>query len=265
MVTRIGLTGLSTVFFLPALMAPAEDVEGLLAEGVEHFEEASAVWDLDGFREAAALFEKACDEDAASYWAHYWLGTARFHILLHRAEDRRQPLTKTERRQLVEEVRMPLERAVALNDGDCEAHAMLSTLAGMEIAAKPLSAVWLGPQVMKHKARALENGRTNPRTYYLLGMSYYHGPGILGGAGKALEFLLQAEELFDQESRKQRGPLEPRWGYNHCLTFIARVCRDEADFERAETYFRKALALNPNDRTAREGLNALLVGANNSE
>jgi tetratricopeptide (TPR) repeat protein len=264
-VASLGITGLSVVFLLPGLTASREDVREFLVEGVQDFEAASAAWDLDRFAEAAALFKKACDRDADSYWAHYWLGTARFHILLHRSEDKEQPPTKVEKRQLIEAAHMPFKRAVALNDRDCEAHAMLSTLAGMEIAVKPLSAVWLGPEVMKHKARAFENGPGNPRVFYLMGMSYYHGPGILGGAGKALESLLQAEELFQQRSQEKSGPLEPRWGHDHCLTFIARVYRDEGNLERAEAYYRKALGVNEKNRMARKGLNALLVGANNSE
>lgn len=162
-----------------------------------------------------------------------------------------------EGRRLIRDAAVPLKRAVKLNGRDSESHALLGTLAGIQIAGNPKSALWLGPKTTYHKRHALRNDPGNPRTYYLIGTSYFHAPGILGERKKGLEFFLKAETLFKEESKETRQPMQPTWGYSSCLTFIGRTYDGMGRNTEAETYFRKALSVNPKDRLAQKGLKTL--------
>ena len=50
------------------------------------------------------------------------------------------------------------------------------------------------------------------------------------------------------------APLEPRWGYSSCLTFIGRTYESLGETTKAAEYFRKALAEHPADHLAQDGL-----------
>jgi len=70
----------------------------------------------------------------------------------------------------------------------------------------------------------------------------------------ALQTLLKAEKLFEAEAKTTAGPLDPRWGYDSCLTFLGRTYEVLGQPTEAVEYFRKALAMHPADHLAREGL-----------
>ena len=237
--------------------ASGADLQDLLETGTDQFNAGYLAWDRSKFARAAEIFEQACAEQPDSYDAHYWLGAARFHIVLHSLGDKGQPAKLAETRRLIRDAVLPLKRAVKLNGRDSESHALLGTLAGIQIAGNPKSAFWLGPKVMYHRRHALRNDPENPRAYYLIGTSYFHAPGILGGREKGLEFFLKAETLFKEASKEARQPLQPTWGYSSCLTFIGRTYEGMGLTTEAETYFRKALSVNPKDRLAQKGLEAL--------
>jgi tetratricopeptide (TPR) repeat protein len=237
--------------------ASGADLQDLLETGTEQFSAGYLAWDGSKFARAAEIFEQACTEQPDSYEAHYWLGAARFHIVLHRLGDKADPANPAESRRLISEAAAPLKRAVKLNGRDSESHALLSTLVGIQIAGNPKSALWLGPKNTYHKRHALRNDPENPRAYYLIGTSYFHAPGILGGRKKGLEFFLKAETLFKEESKETRQPMQPTWGYSSCLTFIGRTFVDMGRTKQAETYFRRALSVNPQDKLAQKGLKAI--------
>ena len=245
--------------------ASGADLQDLLETGTDQFNAGYLAWDRSEFAEAAEIFQKACTEHPDSYEAHYWLGAARFHIVLHRLGDKGDPANRAETRRLISEAAAPLKSAVKLNGHDSESHALLGTLIGLQIAGNPKSALWLGPKTTYHKRHALRNDPENPRAYYLIGTSYFNAPGILGGREKGLEFFLKAETLFKEESEEARQPLQPTWGYSSCLTFIGRTYEGMKLTTEAETYFRKALSVNPKDRLAQKGLKALGKEAVGSE
>jgi tetratricopeptide (TPR) repeat protein len=228
-----------------------------LKSGVGQFNAAYSAWDRKGFEAAARTFQEACAAFPESYDAHYWLGAARMHLLLHRLGDKDNPPEREEAGRLMREAVAPLERAVALDPGDSEAHALLSTLLGMQIAHNPPAALWLGRKTLDYRRCALRNDPRNPRAHYLLGTSYFHAPALLGGREKGLEHFLEAERLFEAESRLDRDPLRPAWGRDSCLSFIGRIYSAMDDPEKAEKYFREALALNPQEKMARKGLESL--------
>jgi tetratricopeptide (TPR) repeat protein len=233
------------------------EVQQLLETGIEQFNTGYRAWDRAQFAKAAETFQQVCTEQPDSYEAHYWLGAARFHIVVHRLSDEENPPNPAQSRRLISEAAAPLRCAVKLNGCDSESHALLSTLIGIQIAGNPKSALWLGHRTTYHRRHALRNDSENPRAYYLIGTSYFNAPGILGGREKGLEFFLKAEKLFKQESEEGTEALQPAWGYSSCLTFIGRTYREMGRSKQAEAYFRKALSVNPQDKMAQKGLEAL--------
>ena len=70
----------------------------------------------------------------------------------------------------------------------------------------------------------------------------------------AVDALTLAETLFEAEAKTTAAPLDPRWGYDSCLTFLGRTCELLGQRKEAVDYFRKALAMHPADHLAKEGL-----------
>jgi tetratricopeptide (TPR) repeat protein len=225
----------------------------LMAAGVKEFTTAYQAWDAPGFARAADLFGRVCADapDAGTHF--YWKGVAELHRLLELLGQTSCARGKELARTLKETTRA-LRMAVELNERDGESHALLATAYGLSIAASPTRSLWLGPRVMKHQKRALERGATNPRVHYLLGMSHYHAPEMLGGKKEALQHLLRAEELFAEEAGQPAGPLEPRWGRSSCLAFIGKTYDALGKPADARKYYGKALEVNPRDQLARAEL-----------
>jgi tetratricopeptide (TPR) repeat protein len=228
--------------------------EQLTLTGIREFTAAYQAWDKAGFAKSSALFEQACRQAPESGTSCYWKGVAEFHLLLQLLGS---PQASTNRAEVTKAINTTIEaltRAVKLDDRDAESHALLGTVCGMSIAMSPARALWLGPRVSKHQKKALLHGPQNPRVQYLIGMSHYHAGAFGGGKKAALECLLTAEKLYAAEAEKTADPLEPRWGRSSCLAFIGKTCDALGKPADAEKYYRKALALNPQDQLAREEL-----------
>jgi len=227
--------------------------EWLLA-GIEEFTSAYNAWDRDRFVKAAGLFEKACAQEPRSCDAFYWRGVAEFHHLLYALGQKQTKATRKEATEATQSAIDALEKVLSLDPKHAESHILLSTVYGMSIGENSARAIWLGPRVMNHKKLALKYDPDNPRVWYLIGMSQYHGPDMLGGKTEALENLLKAEKLFSEQADKPRTALEPNWGRSSCLAFIGKTYDALGKPTDAEEYFRKTLEVNPQDKLAREEL-----------
>ena len=237
----------------------AELQESLIA-GVDRFHSAYRAWDIEGLKLAAQTFERACAENPDSHLAHHWLGVSRFHILVHQQGKTSPPeIKKQDFKSLVREARKPLEKAVELDRSDSEAHALLGTLAGMQINRDPTQAFWLGRSVLRHRRQATHYGADNPRTQYLIGAAFVQGPRFLGGVEKGLPHLRQAERLFEVPVSSDGEEAMPpsRWGHVHCLILIGEIYQELKNLDKAEEYFRKATALNPENELAQRCLKSL--------
>jgi tetratricopeptide (TPR) repeat protein len=245
---------------LPAVWAPAADrVDNLAAAGVEEFVAAYQDWDGARFAAAAELFRQACTNAPGSSTNFYWLGAAQFHRMLQLQTLRSQPTNQPAADAAMAAAFAALHTAVKLDVRDAESHALLGTLYGMKINDSLLRALRFGPSVAKHQKKALEFGAENPRVRYLLGTGQFHTAKNPTAQREALTTLLAAEKLFVSEAQGPAGPLEPRWGHPSCLTFIGRAYELLGERIRAADYFRQALAQQPSDQLAKEGLARVTV------
>ena len=240
---------LTVLLLLAAPLARAEtDADQLTAKGISAFTNAYRAWDGARFNEAVTLFQQACASPSATAKNFYWLGTAEFHRMLQLLG---LPQSATNKIAAAAEA---LTRAVKLDANQAESHALLGTIYGMKISENVLRAVWLGPRVQTELKLALAAGTNNARVQYLLGMSEFFTACRESSRREALATLLAAEKLFDAEAKTLPARLEPRWGRDSCLTFIGS-CYEKLDQRaEAENYFRKALAMHPQDGLAQAGL-----------
>jgi tetratricopeptide (TPR) repeat protein len=238
-----------------ALLARADAAaDKLTTAGIAEFTAAYQAWDGQRFAAAAELFRQATTNAPGSSTNFYWLGTAQFHRML---QLRGLPASRTnalDATAAMDAGLAALSSAVKLDERHAESHALLGTLYGMKIDGKVVRGVRFGPKVQNHRRQALEFGPENPRVRYLLGTCQFHTAKKPAGQREALASFLAAEKLFTAEAQRTAGPLEPRWGYSTCLTFIGRTYELLGQWTEAAAYFRKALTQHPADHLAKAGL-----------
>jgi len=248
------------LLLLAAPCARAEAVaDELTVAGISEFTNAYRAWDGARFDVAVALFQQACVSPSVTATNFYWLGVAQFHRMLELLGRPDRGTNKLAAAAL-DAAADALTRAIKLDPNHAESHGLLATVYGMEIGANMLRAVWLGPRLQKELKLALATGTNNARVEYLLGTSQFFVACRTSTRREALATLLAAEKLFDAEAKVPPGPLEPRWGRDSCLTFIGSCYERLDERAEAETYFRKALALHPEDGLAQAGLKRVTKG-----
>jgi hypothetical protein len=226
----------------------------LSAAGVAEFTAAYQAWDGARFAAAAELFRRATTNAPTNVTNFYWLGAAQFHRLLQLQNSPANPTNQPAADVALDAAVDALTTAVKLDERHAESHALLGTLYGMKINGSLLRAVRFGPRVGKHCDQAMEFGADNPRVRYLLGTCQFHTAKKPAAQREALSSFLAAAKLFEAEAQRTPAPLEPRWGYTTCLTFIGRSYELLGQRTEAADYFRKALAQHPADHVAKEGL-----------
>lgn len=249
-----GMSYLAVMGALCFMLSPVQaEPATSLADGVALFDTAFAEWSCEGFVAAGRVFAAGARREPRSFQAYYWQGVAAFHAALCSREAGSDEFGGRAAGYL-QEAGAAFESALKISPEDAECHALLGTLAGIQITRHPLTAVWRGPLVRRHQRLALKYGPDNPRVHYLIGSSYYHAPAILGDRRQALTYFLKAEVLFEHEASLPADPLRPRWGHSSCLTFIGKLYDASGESRKADQYYRKALKVNPRDRLAQQAL-----------
>jgi tetratricopeptide (TPR) repeat protein len=226
----------------------------LSSAGVAEFTAAYQAWDGARFATAAELLRRATTNAPTNVTNFYWLGAARFHRLLHMQNAPGNRTNEAAAKAALDAALDALTRAVELDEHHAESHALLGTLYGMKINGNLIRGARFGPRVAKHQKLALEHRASNPRVQYLLGVCQFHTANKTAGWEAALQTLLRAEKLFEAQANIAAAPLDPRWGYDSCLTFLGRTYELLGQRKEAVDYFRKALAMRPTDHLAKEGL-----------
>jgi tetratricopeptide (TPR) repeat protein len=242
----------SILMLCSALRAHAQSAaDKLTAAGIVEFTAAYQTWDGTRFAAASDLFRQASTNAAVTATNFYWLGVSEFHRALQLQCDSAHAVGADAALASAIEA---LNQVVKLGERQAESNALLGTIYGMKINGSVLRAAWFGPRVAKHRAKAMELGATNPRVQYLLGMCQFHTANTPAAWRETLATLLAAEKLFEAEARTAAAPLAPRWGYDSCLTFLGRIYEKLEQPKEAAEYFRKALAIHPQDHIAQDGL-----------
>ncbi len=243
------------LILLPAVLAQADNrADKVATAGVEEFIAAYQAWNGARFAVAAELFREACTNAPGSSTNFYWLGAAQFHRMLQLQTLPSWRTNQTAADAAMDTAIVALNTAVKLNKRDAESHALLGTIYGMKIRGNLFRAARFGPRVQAHRNKAMQVGANNPRVRYLLGTCQFHTAKEPAAQREALASFLAAEKLFRAEAQRAAGPLEPRWGYSSCLTFIGRTYELLGERTKAEGYFRRAVAEHPADHVAKEGL-----------
>jgi len=237
------------------VLARAETTaDQLTTAGIAEFKAAYQAWDASRFGAAAELCRRASTNASATITNFYWLGAAQFHQMLALQHAPGSATNKAQAAAALEAAVAALTAGVKLEERHAESRALLGTLYGMKINDNLLRAAWFGPKVVKNRDLALAAGPNNPRVRYLLGMCEFHTASKPAAWRTALSSLLTAEKLFAEEAKRANSPLEPRWGYSSCLTFIGQTYERLGETTKAADYFRKALAEHPADHVAQAGL-----------
>ena len=251
--------GILLLFVLRSAHAESSG-EDLTVKGIAEFTAAYQAWDGRRFAAAAALFRQATTNAPANRTSFYWLGVAEFHRMLHAQTLPAWASNKLVASAALDAALAALHRAVKLDPRDAESHALLGTLYGMKIDGNLIRGARFGPRLAEHCKQALETGAGNPRAQYLLGACQFHTAKKPAKQREALATFLQAEALFEAEAKLPAAPLDPRWGWSSCLTFIGRTYERLGERTNAAAYFHKALAQHPADHLAKEGLARLTSG-----
>lgn len=238
-----------------ALLAHAKSpADQLMVAGLAEFTAAYQAWDGARFAAAAETFRRASTNEPANATNFYWLGAAQFHRMLQLQNSPGNRTNEVAAKSALDAAVDALTLAVKLDERHAESHALLGTLFGMKINGNLIRGLRFGPRVAKHQELALKHGASNPRVQYLLGMCQFHTANKPAEWQAAQQTLLKAEKLFEAEAKTTAAPLDPRWGYDSCLTFIGRTYELLGQRKEAGDYFRKALAMHPADHLAKEGL-----------
>lgn len=239
---------------LPARAADAASVE--LLEATAEAQSAIAAWDYRALRAGANRLAAApARTPDGSFTRAYWLGTLRFHALLHLREREDAARFETAMDDWRDGALDALREAVALRPDHAESHAMMAVLQGLAITDRPVSALWRGRSFLRHRKAAEEEADTNPRVAYLLGVSLLRRADSEADTREALNRLLEAAALFEQaEAGPAPRPGDPRWGRDHALLFIGIAYERLGEWSRAAVWFQKAADANPNLQRAMEGV-----------
>jgi tetratricopeptide (TPR) repeat protein len=204
---------------------------------------ASPVGDIQGFRAAQALLERALTVAPNDPWLLHYLGFAVYlEATITMGRDRGEVGPLLER---ADEILEKSTRFAAI----AESHALRSWALGMMIGSSPIRGMTLGPKSGAQMERALEIGPNNPRVWLSRGIGAINTPAMFGGGlDKAEEYLKKSIELFANDKPL---PPAPSWGANEAHAWLGQVYAKQDKKEAARAEYQKALAIQPNDMWVR--------------
>ena len=227
-----------------------------LQSAILTFRKASDDWSGEELLQATDGFASLLKQDPTSPLLQYWHGVASVHCCLHQ-QGNADTVDKKQRSRNLKRAHDSLTRLLKLDPENGEAHAMMATLTGLQIAARPWTGIARGPSADRSTKRALALGMENPRVHYLIGSNCFHGPSMLGGWEQAREHFEEAERLYQKELESNRDEWAPGWGYSSCLFFLARILEEEGRNEEAIAYLERAQRINPADERVQRSLQRL--------
>jgi tetratricopeptide (TPR) repeat protein len=150
-----------------------------------------------------------------------------------------------ERKDLLDDAVAQLQQVTKRNPKDAEAHALLGSVYGLQIAESPvLRGMTLGPRANAALDRASEIDTSNPRVLLLQGVSAFNTPAMFGGGtDKAAQFLRRSLDRFAMEPTDKPWP---NWGRFDAHVWLGQALLEKGDRSGARAEYDKARALAPN-------------------
>jgi tetratricopeptide (TPR) repeat protein len=160
--------------------------------------------------------------------------------------------SREERLKLLEDAAEHLERAIAIDPNEAEAHALLGSVYGATIGVDQHRGAELGPKARRMLARAEQLDPHNPRVHLLLGTGAFHRPPEYGGgAEKAEVHLRKAIELFEKEPMAKPWP---NWGRYEAHVYLGQTLSKLQRRDEARKQYEAALVLIPESEYVRSVL-----------
>lgn len=135
-----------------------------------------------------------------------------------------------------------LEILESKNYKPSEISAYKSAFYGFELGLNMLKAPVIGPKSIKYAKLAMQQDSQNPMGYIQYGNSQFYMPSIFGGSKtEAVDYFLKAEKLMEKDKLKIKND----WNYLSLLALIGQSYVAMKEYRKAEIYFEKALAAEP--------------------
>ena len=153
-------------------------------------------------------------------------------------------VSEKDRTDLLNDAVTQLQQVIKANPNDAEAHALLGSVYGLQIAQSPLiRGMTLGPRANGALDRAAEIESRNPRVLLLQGVSAFNTPAMFGGGtDKAEQHLRRSLERYAAEPSDKAWP---NWGRFDAHVWLGQALLEKGDRAGARAEYDKARALAP--------------------
>ena len=232
------------LLFTTAIQAQPADT--LLLRGKQILEAGLAQGDMDQLLTARATFERVTADAARAALAHYYIAYTEYQLVNLLRSGSQEDGTDREGEILVrlQSAVEQLEISIERDETSADAHALLSSVYGQIIGARPLMGAVLGLKSGRAINRAKKLDPDNPRVVLIEAISNWNTPRMWGGSpDKAMEGFERAALLFTQE--ELADPLLPSWGHNETYAWTGIVYMDRGQLRKAREAFEKALEVDP--------------------
>jgi len=218
-------------------LSPADS---LLLKAKLQLNEAIRQWNESDLQNARALFERLLNQTDKKFLVHYYIAYADYHLINFYQKDE----IKDRMEKFLDDGIQHLKQSIELNENFSESFALLSSLLGRKISLSPFKAIVLGPRSGTAISKAMLLEPENPRVHFIAGINAYFTPRMFGGGkDKARHSLKKALQLFPEY--QSPSPLYPDWGYPETYAWLGVFAIDADSLDRAESYFQKALEVDP--------------------
>lgn len=161
-------------------------------------------------------------------------------------------VARSERDQLLAEAVGLLKQVTKEDPRSAEAHALLSSVYGLQIGGSLFKGMSLGPRSGAAMDRAVELDPANPRVILLQGIGAFHKPGVFGGGKDKAETLLRkAIVLFEKEPADHPWP---NWGRAEAHAWLGEILANRGDTVGSRAEYEKALEIAPDFARVRNAL-----------
>lgn len=161
-------------------------------------------------------------------------------------------LQAAEQSALLADAEEQLGQAVKLDASFAEAHGLLSSVYGAQIAKNPDLGMTLGMAAGESLGRAMSLDANSPRLVMLQALNLLHTPAEYGGDPKQAEALFhRALQMFDKEPA---GKPWPTWGRFDTHVWLGQALAGRGDTEGARAEYKAALAIAPDSARVKSAL-----------